>query len=115
MDRDRTLRRQSGPCRRSGQTRLAVNVYSESEARLDISGAGKVVLAVKTGYPRSEDVRITVTPARKAAFPLFVRIPAWAQGTHVQVNGPPAAPEAVPGSYLRLQRTWRSGDVVSAS
>jgi hypothetical protein len=91
---------------------IAVNLYEDSEARLDIPGTGKVRLVVTTEYPRGEQVRIAITPEREVGFPLFLRTPAWAQGASVQVNGEPVSAAAVPGGYLKVERAWRSGDIV---
>ena len=45
------------------------------------------------------------------AFPLQLRIPAWAAGATLRVNGEPQ-PSARAGSFARLERTWRAGDRV---
>jgi hypothetical protein len=45
------------------------------------------------------------------AFPLQLRIPAWASGTTITVNGSnQQAPRA--GSFARVERTWKAGDRV---
>jgi DUF1680 family protein len=90
---------------------IAVNLYSESEGRFEIPGAGIVRLAVRTDYPRGEEVRIAVAPEKQSSFPLFLRVPAWADGASVSVNGKPE-PAVVPGRYAKIQRTWRAGDTV---
>lgn len=93
---------------------IVVNLYSESEARLEIAGA-PVHVAVATGYPRDGEVTVTVNPAKQAAFPLFIRIPAWAAGTRVMVNGAAHQGAILAGSYLKLEREWRPGDRVVAN
>jgi uncharacterized protein len=46
-----------------------------------------------------------------AAFPVHVRIPAWAgPKTIVAVNGKRFAAGAEPGKFATLQRTWADGD-----
>jgi DUF1680 family protein len=58
-------------------------------------------------------VRLSIDPAQPARFPVFLRIPEWAGGAAVTCNGAPAAEKPSPGSYLRLERQWDSGDEVS--
>jgi len=52
-----------------------------------------------------------VNPAKPAAFPLVLRIPAWAAGATVAVNGQ-AQDRVKAGEFLRVARTWKSGDRV---
>jgi hypothetical protein len=42
---------------------------------------------------------------------LHFRIPAWARGAQIRVNGH-ARPTPVPGRFAAIRRIWRSGDVV---
>lgn len=46
------------------------------------------------------------------AFPLYVRIPSWCKEAKISVNG--EEPVAYgPGETVRLERSWRKGDVVT--
>jgi hypothetical protein len=68
-------------------------------------------LVQETDHPVGGWVRLTVTPERAERFTLRLRIPAWSRATAVRVNG--QAQEGVrPGTYLRLDRTWKPGDKV---
>jgi len=70
-----------------------------------------VHISEETEYPFRGTVRITVDPATEAEFPLRLRIPAWASGAAVSVNRQPQqTPEA--GTFARIERTWKAGDVV---
>ena len=89
---------------------LAAVVYAPCTVQTTLNGV-PVHLAVTTEYPYREQVLIDVNPQRAARFPLQLRIPAWATGATIQVNGKPApAPQA--GSFATLTRTWRKGDRV---
>ena len=111
---------------------LHVNLFADSDARLDIGGV-PVRVRQETRYPWEGRVRIVVEPERAASFPLFVRIPGWARGEVMPgelyrfADADPAPPtlrvgrRGVPGEvvpldlhagYARIDRTWRPGDVV---
>ena len=46
--------------------------------------------------------------------PLNLRIPAWAEGATIAVNGlARGAVAARPGTYARIERTWQAGDTVT--
>jgi DUF1680 family protein len=96
-----------------GADEIAVNLYGPGAATFELPGAGRVRLEQQTAYPAEGAVRIGVHPGQPARFALSLRIPAWARNAAVHVNGAAAgAGEAVPGSYLCLEREWRAGDVV---
>jgi hypothetical protein len=57
-------------------------------------------------------VRMRVNPASPLAFPLLLRIPAWAAGTSIKVNGE-EQPVPAPGTFARIERGWKAGDCVA--
>ena len=89
---------------------LAAAAYSPCEVHSSVNGT-KVHLLEETDYPFREGVKITISPARPARFPLHLRIPKWADGATIQVNGK-SQPDPAPGSFARIDRTWKTGDVV---
>jgi hypothetical protein len=54
---------------------------------------------------------VVVNPAAEKKFTLHLRIPAWAEGARLAVNGV-ALPPPRPGTYAAIERTWKRGDVV---
>jgi hypothetical protein len=68
-------------------------------------GGSDVRIGVRTDYPFADTIEITVTSARPADFPIDLRIPAWAEGATVGVDG--ANPEpARAGTFHRVSRHW---------
>jgi len=67
-----------------------------------------------TDYPFRDRIRLTVNPAKNAPFPLELRIPQWTTAAHISVNGQPER-SAGQGSFHRIDREWRAGDVVEIS
>ncbi len=95
---------------------ISINLYTESQATLAVNGSAEVRISQKTNYPFDGDITVTVNMKKKQAFPLFLRIPEWASGADITINGKPSdAPRAVSGEFVRLERSWKQGDVVRIS
>jgi uncharacterized protein len=90
---------------------VQLHQYAAGEIRTAV-GAAPVALDVATDYPWDGrvEVRIGETPDRPWA--LSLRVPAWCAGAQVSVNGDAVGDEPWPGSYLRIEREWRTGDRV---
>ena len=71
---------------------------SDASVRVDVSGE----------YPAGGSVRITVHTDKKAAFPIHLRIPEWANGATVAVDGDILPAQA--GGFVTLNRDWQDGD-----
>ncbi|CAM5247672.1 hypothetical protein SGLAM104S_04930 [Streptomyces glaucescens] len=88
---------------------LYVNLYSPTTLTWAERG---VTVTQTTDYPRAQGTTLTVR-GRTAAFALKLRVPSWATaGFQVTVNGRAVEGTPVPGGYLTVRRTWRSGDTV---
>ena len=68
-------------------------------------------LEVTTDYPWDGRIEIEVTATGEAPWALDLRVPAWAAGARLAVNGDELEPPA-PG-YARVERAWRAGDRVT--
>jgi hypothetical protein len=72
---------------------------------------GRMTLTQQTKYPHQPTTSIALAMDSAAAFPVYVRIPAWAgPKTTIAVNGKRFAAGAEPGKFATLQRTWADGD-----
>ncbi|HWD38746.1 MAG TPA: beta-L-arabinofuranosidase domain-containing protein [Fimbriimonas sp.] len=89
---------------------LALNWYGPSTF-VSHAGGVEVNLLEETRYPQEGHVVVHIEPAKPATFPLYVRIPHWSEQTTVTLNGRRVA--AAPGAYLKLERTWKSGDKIT--
>ncbi len=88
---------------------LVAAVYAPCQVETTL-GDHKVSLGVETDYPFKQDVRIHVSPEAPVRFPLRLRIPAWAHGATIRINGEPAAIATTPGTFARIDRVWSAGD-----
>jgi uncharacterized protein len=89
---------------------LAAVAYSPCEVRT-IVGKTPVHLSEATEYPFRGLVSITINPASEVSFPLRLRIPSWADGAEVRINGEQISIAANEG-FARIDRRWKAGDLV---
>ena len=89
---------------------LALAAYAPSRVITSVKGVD-VAIDESTEYPFRDRVSLSVSPAAKLRFPLYIRIPAWATDASVAVNG-----QKVDGvraaSFQRIERDWQKGDRV---
>lgn len=90
---------------------VAINLYTASEAKLEAGGV-PVRIRQETSYPATGIVAIYLDPQRPVRFPVSLRIPGWARGATIQINGNPHSLTAAPGAYSILEREWQAGDVI---
>ena len=87
---------------------IVATAYAPSEVHTVIKGVA-VRLIEETSYPFRGEIQLTVEPESAVRFPMQLRIPAWAMGSTIHVNGK-AEPAPAPGSFARIDREWRRGD-----
>lgn len=91
---------------------LATMLYAESETSALVADGKAVKLIEKTFYPFEERVSLTVKTKDRVRFPLYLRIPAWAEGARVAINGKSQYLKCETGKYVRIHREWRDNDSV---
>lgn len=87
---------------------LWVNLYVSGKVETEISGV-KTTFSQKTEYPWDGTVLMTVSPEKKAAFAVRLRIPGWCEEWNVSVNGKTVR-NNLDGGYVVLERKWKKGD-----
>lgn len=95
----------------SGQD-VTLNWYGPGSISVPLAGGNRLTLEQETNYPAEGRVRLTLGLDRRTRFSLRLRIPHWSRTTQVRVNGG-EIPQVEPGCYLRLERDWTPGDVVT--
>ena len=73
----------------------------------------KIRLKQDSQYPWDGAVKITIEECKDKPFEMLLRIPEWAVGTRITINGRDAGVEAVPGTFARIELAWKAGDVVA--
>ena len=90
--------------------RLWVNQYVPSTAEWKSAGA---TLAMETDFPEGESATLKLTLASPKQLTLAVRRPSWAgERFSLKVNGEAKQDLPKAGSYVELNRVWKTGDRV---
>ncbi len=91
---------------------LYVNLYIDSQLEWPEKG-----LAIKqdTRFPEQQGTTITITAKAPTQLAVNLRIPYWAQGGSVKINGTVLPAFSSPSSYLTLNRLWKTGDKIELS
>jgi hypothetical protein len=90
---------------------LYVNLYIASTLRWEEKG---FTVSQETDFPREETSTLTVTG--RGRLEIKLRVPGWVRkGFAVTINGVAQDVQAVPGTYLSVQRTWSPGDRIEIS
>lgn len=91
---------------------LYVNLFIASE--LDWPEKGLQVRQT-TGFPEEQGTTLTISAKTPTEMAVNLRIPYWASGGKVKINGVEEPVFSSPSSYLVLNRTWKSGDKIELS
>lgn len=92
---------------------LYVNLFIASVLNWKEKG---LVLHQETDYPDKASTKLTITaaPVEGVRMPMMLRYPSWAvKGVTVKINGKKQSVRKFPGSYIRLDRLWKQGDVIT--
>ncbi|WP_319480656.1 beta-L-arabinofuranosidase domain-containing protein [uncultured Draconibacterium sp.] len=89
---------------------IYLNLFQPAEIKYQHSLGGDVTIRQETTYPESGNVRLHFEMTERRYIELFIRIPEWAEGTHVEVKGVKYFTK--PGSYCLIAKKWKQGDLV---
>jgi hypothetical protein len=94
-----------------------VLIYTASDVTLSLPDLPDVRLRQETAFPTDGEVTLRVDPKRQTHFPLHLRIPGYARGATIRVNGEPVgtAMDVSAGSFAIVERDWAPGDLVQLS
>jgi hypothetical protein len=86
-----------------------INLYVPSTLQWTESGTA-LSLTQQGEYPYDSRVAFTITASQPTELTLHFRIPAWAQGAEIFLNGARQPSLAIPGQFAAIHREWKSGD-----
>ncbi|PMC35727.1 hypothetical protein CJ195_18280 [Bacillus sp. UMB0899] len=91
---------------------LFVHLYMGNETTVEVDGT-QVQVIQKTDYPWDGNVSIQINPEEEQVFTLALRIPGWAKGATVKING--EGFDHIPlikNGYVYINRNWKAEDTV---
>lgn len=92
---------------------LATMLYAANVTEAKVADGKAVRISEITNYPFEETVSLVVNTDGKVSFPLYLRVPQWASGATVKVNYKTQKTADAAGKYIRIDREWTDGDVVT--
>lgn len=92
---------------------LCAAIYSASEVKAKVGDGIEVRIEEQTHYPFSEQIHFVLHSSGAATFPLYLRIPGWCKSASVLVNGEALPLDLEADKYVRINRPWNDGDVVT--
>jgi uncharacterized protein len=91
---------------------IYVNLYIPSTVRWSHDGA-QLSLTQKSQYPLDANVKFEIATSKPTEFAIRLRIPAWAEGAAISVNGKPVQTSGEPGKFATIRRSWKKGDRIA--
>jgi len=96
---------------------LAVLLYSTGSFKdtvVAVDGSEiELSLNAETDFPHTGKVDLTVYPEREAEITILFRVPKWCSSYQVKIDD--TITRGKPGTFLKVTRTWKSGEVMEIS
>ncbi len=91
---------------------LAAVSYSASTVKAKVGNGTEIQIKEITDYPFGEVVEFKLSMDKSDNFPLFFRVPVWAEGAQVNINGNKIPLKISTSSWISLDRHWQNGDII---
>ncbi len=90
---------------------LRINYYGEGSIITSTPDGNVIYLTQQTVYPENGSIKITLDPEKRETFSLMLRIPFWADGSKIRINGGEYE-NVTAGEYYAVTREWSRGDII---
>jgi hypothetical protein len=90
---------------------LALVSYGPSVVKAIVGKGSEVTITEQTDYPFKGDIKLKISTTKSVRFPLYLRIPGWADSVVINYKGKTEAGTA--GSTVKLIEKWDDGDQVT--
>jgi DUF1680 family protein len=89
-----------------------VHMYGGSTFDGKLQDGSRLRMSQQTNYPWEGHVRFTIEESPGSSLSVKLRIPEWAIGAKLSVNGTPIEAAQKPNTYAVIERIWQQGDVI---
>lgn len=86
-----------------------INLYNAATATAQTPKGREIRFRIHSDFPHDGKIVIELTDLKSERLTFRLYMPTWSQATRVSINGQDAGP-STPGTYLALERKWKSGD-----
>jgi hypothetical protein len=90
---------------------LAAVAYGPCQASATVADGIPITITATTRYPFDGDITLDIDVEDSAVFPLWLRIPHWAESATLTINDERQEVSA-PGTFHVIHRRWQTGDRV---
>jgi Uncharacterized protein conserved in bacteria len=87
-----------------------VHLYEENEAKIPW-GDKEIKLIEKTNYPWEGNIEFEIKT--EGEYKIFLRIPSWAKGYTIKINGNKINTKEVKNGYIEMENQWKEGDKIN--
>jgi DUF1680 family protein len=87
-----------------------VHLYGENEAKIPW-GDKEIKLIEKTNYPWEGNIEFEIKT--EGEYKIFLRIPSWAKGYTIKINGNKINTKEVKNGYIEMENQWKEGDKIN--
>jgi hypothetical protein len=91
---------------------LVKALYGPGRVKAKVGNGVTVEITEETEYPFSDKIRFRIQPVGAVSFPIYFRIPAWANQPSISIGGRAAPGRPRPGELFKVEREWKPGDTV---
>ena len=92
---------------------LAAVFFAASSVKAKVGTGVTVSIEEETTYPFDGAVTFRIAPASSVRFPFYLRVPGWCMQPQAALNGRKLTVAPRPGSYIRIDREWKQGDILT--
>ncbi len=91
---------------------LAAVIYAANTVKAKVGNGSEVIIKMTSNYPFEEALNFELELQEETAFPLYFRIPGWAENALIMLNGEKVNIKPEAGKFVKMDRIWKSSDKI---